>query len=124
MSGVRYVNEKIYDIFTCAKIATLIFIPIALIGSLVGIILGISKSALTVGYTLSWIFNIGVWIASFGLFIAAIAFVKPKHMRELNHQKEWRKHFYKMNLVGVIFTVCAIQYVYLAIIDLLRYYMF
>ncbi len=117
-------NEKFYDIFTCVKIASLIFIPIALIGALVGVILGISKSVLSVEYTLSWIFNIGVWIASFGLFIAAIAFVKPKHMRELDHQNEWRKHFYKMNLVGVIFTVCLVQYVYLTIIDLLRYYMF
>ena len=117
-------NEKIYDVFTCVKIASLIFLPIALLGAVVGVILGISKSALSVGDILSWIFYIGVWISSFGLFIAAVAFVKPKHMRDLNHQKEWRKHFYKMNLVGVIFTVCFVQYIYLAIIDVLRYYMF
>jgi len=121
---VRDVNEKIYDVFTCVKIASLIFLPIALLGAVVGVILGISKSALSVGDILSWIFYIGVWISSFGLFIAAVAFVKPKHMRDLNHQKEWRKHFYKMNLVGVIFTVCFVQYIYLAIIDVLRYYMF
>jgi ABC-type dipeptide/oligopeptide/nickel transport system permease subunit len=114
-------NEKLYDLYTCFKISLKVFLIPSIIGIIIGVILGLKGDGVHIVTILSWIFSIGTWLASLGLFVCAIAYIKTDFLGDLNHQKQWRKYFYKFNLIGVIFWICIFMYVYLIIIDLIKY---
>ena len=114
-------KEKIHDLLLCLKLSLLIFIIPAIIGSLIGIILTLNNKGTMLINILTWIFDVGTWMASLGLFICAIAFVKTDFLKELNYQNQWRRHFYKFNLMGVVFIICMFIYVYLIILDYIKY---
>jgi len=114
-------KEKIHDLLVCLKLSLLIFIIPASIGILVGILSSRAHNGSIIINILTWIFNIGTWMASLGLLSCAVSFVKTDFMRELNYQEQWRKHFYKFNLMGVIFFICMFIYVYLIILDYVKY---
>ena len=44
-------------------------------------------------------------VATFGLALSAISFVKRDLMRPLNYQKQWETYFSKLNLSHVIFFI-------------------
>lgn len=115
-------QERLYDLFTCFKLSLKIFAPIAIVGAIIGVIVSVAGNGINTYDILSWIFIIGTWITSLALLVCAIAFMKPKFLGDLDYQNQWRVHFYKMNLIGVMFVICILMFVYLAGIDCIRFY--
>ncbi|WP_142415172.1 hypothetical protein [Hathewaya massiliensis] len=116
-------QERVHDFFTCFKISLKVSLIPIVIGSLIGIIYGLVKGGLNYVLVFRWIYAMAIYASCLGLFVCAIAFMKPKYMGQLNHQKEWDKHFYKFGLIKVIGYVSAMVLIYAVILDYILYLM-
>lgn len=117
-------QERLYDLFTCFKLSLKIFVPVAIVGAIVGVIVSALGNGVNAYDVLTWIFTVGTWLNCLALLVCAIAFMRPKFLGDLDYQKQWRVHFYKMNLIGVMFVICSLMFVYLAGVDCIRFYFF
>ena len=114
-------SERLYDIFTCFKLSLKIFLIPLIIGTLIGTILGLRNGELSIVTIITWIFSVGTWVSSLGLVVCAVSFMKTDFLGDLNHQRQWRKYFYRLNLVPVMFFICMFIYGYLIILDYIKY---
>lgn len=114
-------GERMYDFFACFKISLKVYIIPIIIGALIATIYGLSKGNFNYILVLHWIYAMGTYISCLGLFICAIAFMKPKYMSKLNHEKEWNKHFYKFGLIKVIGYVSGMMLIYSVLLDYIIY---
>lgn len=117
-------SERAYDLFTCFKISGIVFGVVLTLALIASAIVGIKNGTFGIKLIVDWVFTFGVWIGAAGMFLSGVAFLKPKFMEDLTHQKQWRTHFYRMNFIGVMFTVCIYLFVYVTILDYIRVYAF
>ncbi|GEM_PF-375953 len=111
------------DIFTSFKISLKIYLIPLILGMISGLIYCLVKDLPISIYTLlRGTVNIGIWMSCFGLFIAAVAFMKPQYMEPLNYQNQWRNYYKFFNLIGSIASICFFMLSYSLIMDIILWY--
>lgn len=113
------------DFVYCIKLS----LKIALLPILIGLVATtiyclISKNPISLYALLRGVRNTGIIMSCFGLFICALAFLKPDTLGPLNYQKQWRMYFVKFNLVGAIMCICTLILFYFLMFDLGLWYMY
>lgn len=111
------------DIFTSFKISLKIYLIPLILGAVSGLIYCLVKDLPINIYTLlRSTVHIGIWMSCFGLFIGAVAFMKPQYMEPLNYQNQWRNYYKLFNLIGAIISICFLMLSYSLIIDTILWY--
>lgn len=111
------------DIFTSFKISLKIYLIPLILGMISGLIYCLVKDLPLSIYTLlKGTVHIGIWMSCFGLFIGAVAFMKPRHMEPLNYQNQWRNYYKFFNLIGSIVSICLFMLSYALIMDIILWY--
>lgn len=110
-------RDRLKDLFNCFILSLkLILIPI-IAGILIGVISGIINKDFHVLVFLGWIYRMGIYMACFGLFLCAIALMKPIHMNPLNHEKIWKQNFKVFGLIRVIGYSSVFIFLYSIILE-------
>lgn len=121
-------KDTINDIKECFKISFKVFFISFIVGIIIGIIAGLVKNNFNVLFLPNLIFiaewgsRLVTYAACFGLFIAAVSFIKKDLMRPLDYQKQWRTYFIKFNLAHVVFFVALFCLLYSLILTSILFY--
>lgn len=119
------ISDFFEDFLYCIKLS----LKISVIPILAGLVITVlyclfSKNPITLEIILKGIRSTGIIMACFGLFICALAFLRPDTLGPLNYQKQWRMYFVKFNLVGAIMCICTLILFYFLIFDVVLWNMF
>lgn len=117
-------KDRLRDFFNCFILSLkIILIPI-IAGVLIGVISGIINKEFHAIVFLVWIYRLGVYTACFGLFLCAIALIKPIHMNPLNSEKLWKKKFKIFGLIRVIGYTSVFIFLYSIIVEKIIFALF
>ncbi|AWZ47637.1 hypothetical protein [Hathewaya limosa] len=116
-------KDRLIDFNSCFILSLKVSLIPIIIGIIVGIIVGLVKKDLTYLNVLYWVYAFATYISCLGLVICAIAFMSPKHMEKLNHQKQWERYFKVFGLIKVIGYTSTFILIYSLILDIIIFYL-
>jgi len=93
----HYIEDVLYAI----KLSLYFFAASFVIGLIIGFILHGSNWT----QVIIWGCRFSEILATFGLALSGISFIKRDLMRPLNYQRQWETYFKKLNLSHVIFFI-------------------
>jgi hypothetical protein len=94
-------KHYIEDLLYAMKLSVYYFAGSFLLGAIIGLILkGFNWTEVII-----WGCRVSEILATFGLALSGISFIKRDLMRPLNYQRQWETYFRKFNLSHVIFLI-------------------
>lgn len=95
-------KARLRDLLGCFIISLKIFLGIAVVGSIVGGGVCISKGNFEYTILIEWIYRLSIYVACLALFIVALGSLKSSLMDDLSHIDTWRTYFSKFNFIKVV----------------------
>ncbi|WP_410506271.1 hypothetical protein ACER0A_012295 [Haloimpatiens sp. FM7315] len=111
------------DIKECFKMSLKVYGIGFTVGLIIGLIVSLVYRRFDIRLIFQWGIRFGIYVACFGLFIAAISFTKKEHMRPLNYQKRWETYFERFNLAHVVFFISVFCLLYSVILESIIFFL-